>query len=148
MRDVPREPLVESACTCWLPRRPTPPEPARFGIFSPAQYASEALTESPAEAYREAWLEAESRVSKLLERCGNMGEMVIPEGAAAPTLADLEELNKWLKGVWNTCLPAHEGEALIRRKSATWMPWRKPWANWSASMWTWPICCGRMACWR
>ena len=71
-------------------------ELARFGIFSPAQYASEALTESPAEAYREAWLEAESRVSKLLERCGNMGEMVIPEGAAAPTLADLEELNKWL----------------------------------------------------
>ena len=47
-------------------------ELARFGIFSPSQYASEALTESPAEAYREAWLEAESRVSKLLERCGNM----------------------------------------------------------------------------
>jgi V/A-type H+-transporting ATPase subunit I len=91
-------------------------ELARFGIFSPAQYASEALTESPAEAYREAWLEAESRVSKLLERCGNMGEMVIPEGAAAPTLADLEELNKWLKGVWNTCLSAHEGEARIQEE--------------------------------
>ena len=91
-------------------------ELARFGIFSPAQYASAVLTETPAEAYRESWLEAESRVAKLLERCGGMGDLVIPDGAAAPTLADLSELNIWLKGVWGTCLSAHEGEARIQEE--------------------------------
>lgn len=91
-------------------------ELARFGIFSPASYAPEALSESPAEAYRDAWLEAESRVSKLLERCGGMGDLTIPEGAAAPTLADLEQLNGWLKGVWGACLSAHEGEARIQEE--------------------------------
>jgi V/A-type H+-transporting ATPase subunit I len=91
-------------------------ELARFGTFSPAQYAPPALTESPADAYREAWLDAESRASKLVERCGSMGELVIPEGAAAPTLADLDELNTWLKGVWGACLSAHEGEARIQEE--------------------------------
>ena len=89
-------------------------ELARFGIFSPAQYAPPALSESPAEAYREAWLEAESRTTKLVERCGGIGDLVLPEGAAAPTLADLNELNEWLKGVWTACLSAHEGEARIQ----------------------------------
>ena len=91
-------------------------ELARFGIYSPAQYAPEALSESPAEAYRDAWLEAESRVSKLVERCGSLPELTLPEGAAAPTLADLEELNIWLKGVWNACLAAHEGESRIQEE--------------------------------
>lgn len=88
-------------------------ELARFGIYSPAQHAPDVLDESPAEPYREAWLEAESRVSKLVERCGGLPELSIPDGAAAPTLNDLEELNDWLKGVWNACLAAHEGEARI-----------------------------------
>lgn len=91
-------------------------ELARFGIFNPAQYAPDALTETPAEAYREAWLEAESRVSKLVDRCGNIGELDIPDGAAAPTLADLNELNAWLKGVWSACLAAHEGETRIQEE--------------------------------
>ncbi|HNF89737.1 MAG TPA: V-type ATPase 116kDa subunit family protein, partial [Thiobacillaceae bacterium] len=91
-------------------------ELARFGIFSPAQYAPPALSESPAEAYREAWLEAESRTTKLVERCGGIGDLVLPEGAAAPTLADLNELNEWLKGVWTACLSAHEGEARIQEE--------------------------------
>ncbi|KAF0100096.1 MAG: V-type H+-transporting ATPase subunit I [bacterium] len=91
-------------------------ELARFGVFSPAAHTPPELAESLADPYREAWLEAESRVSKLVERCGNMGELIIPEGAAAPTLADLDELNAWLKGVWNTCLSAHEGEARIQEE--------------------------------
>jgi V/A-type H+-transporting ATPase subunit I len=91
-------------------------ELARFGIYSPAQYAPEALSENPAAAYREAWLEAESRVTKLLERCGGLPEQALPEGAAAPTLADLEELNSWLKAVWAACLAAHEGETHIQEE--------------------------------
>lgn len=91
-------------------------ELARFGIYSPAQHAPAALAEKPAEAYREAWLEAESRVSKLVERCGGLPGLSIPPGVAAPTLADLEELNAWLKEVWNACLAAHEGEARIQEE--------------------------------
>ena len=89
-------------------------ELARFGVFSPAPCTPAELTESLAEPYRDAWLEAESRVSKLVERCGGMDDLVIPEGAAAPTLSDLETLNQWLKSVWTACLAAHESEASIQ----------------------------------
>lgn len=91
-------------------------ELARFGIYSPAQHAPEALAEKPAEAYRDAWVEADSRVTKLVERCGGLTDLTIPPGVAAPTLGDLEELNAWLKEVWNACLAAHEGEARIQEE--------------------------------
>jgi len=87
---------------------------ARFGVFNPAALehkgSEQALDEFPAEDYREAWLEAESRLSKLLDQCGGLGELVIPPDAAAPSLADLVELNDWLKGVWTTCMTEHEAE--------------------------------------
>jgi V/A-type H+-transporting ATPase subunit I len=89
-------------------------ELARFGVFNPAEHALEgfdqSLDESPAEDYREAWLQAESRLTKLLEQCGGLGELAIPADAAAPSLADLRELNEWLKGVWTTCMTEHEVE--------------------------------------
>ncbi len=91
-------------------------ELARFGIFSPTDYAPEALPESPADAYREAWQVADSRLSKLLERCGSPPEPVIPTDPVAPSLADLDELNNWLREVWGTCLAAHEGEARIQEE--------------------------------
>lgn len=81
---------------------------ARFGVFNPAAYAPEALDEPTAEAYREAWLEADARTSKLLAQCGDERPLQIPAHAAAPTLEDLEKLNDWLKEVWHTCLDAHE----------------------------------------
>ncbi len=89
-------------------------ELARFGLFNPAEHAhpgyDQAFDESPAEAYREAWLQAESRLTKLVEQCGGLGELQIPDDAAAPSLADLLELNEWLKGVWTTCMSEHEAE--------------------------------------
>lgn len=88
-------------------------ELARFGIFSPARHAPEGLPETPAAVYREIWLETEARTAKLVDRCGDLPPLSIPEGAEAPTLADLEELNLWLKDLWNTCLAAYEGEARI-----------------------------------
>jgi V/A-type H+/Na+-transporting ATPase subunit I len=86
---------------------------ARFGVFNPAACSVEALAESPAERYREAWLEAGARLSKLLELCGETGALHLPEDAEAPALADLEELNAWLKEVWVACLACHESEAQI-----------------------------------
>jgi len=91
-------------------------ELARFGVFNPAPHAPEALAEPTAESYREAWLEADARVSRLMERCGIAVPLDIPEGAAAPTLEDLQELNAWLREVWNTCLSAHEGEERIQEE--------------------------------
>jgi len=87
---------------------------ARFGVFSPAASTLEALAESPAAAYREAWLEAEARLSKLLEQCGDTGPLAIPADAEAPALADLQELNAWLKDVWVSCLACHESEEQIK----------------------------------
>jgi len=86
---------------------------ARFGVFNPAPCALEALDESPAAAYREAWLEAQARLSKLLVQCGDTGPLNIPADAEAPALADLEELNSWLKEVWTACLACHESEVQI-----------------------------------
>ncbi|HMA12662.1 MAG TPA: V-type ATPase 116kDa subunit family protein, partial [Steroidobacteraceae bacterium] len=86
---------------------------ARFGVFSPAACTLGTLAESPAAAYREAWLEAEARLAKLLEQCGDIGPLDIPADAEAPALADLEELNAWLKEVWSACLACHESEARI-----------------------------------
>lgn len=86
---------------------------ARFGVFNPAPCAIDALDEAPAAAYRDAWLEAETRLSKLLEQCGETGPLALPEGAAAPSLADLQELNGWLKDVWVACMDCHESEVRI-----------------------------------
>ena len=86
---------------------------ARFGAFNPAACTAEALPEAPAVAYREVWLEASARLAKLLEQCGDTGPLAVPEAAEAPTLADLDELNGWLKEVWIACLECHENEARI-----------------------------------
>ncbi|MDP1929209.1 MAG: V-type ATPase 116kDa subunit family protein [Thiobacillus sp.] len=86
---------------------------ARFGVFNPAPCTLAALTESPASAYREAWLEADARLSKLLEQCGDTGPLPLPDDAEAPALGDLQELNAWLKEVWGACLACHESEVQI-----------------------------------
>ena len=86
---------------------------ARFGAFNPAGCTLDALAESPANIYREAWLEAEARLSKLLEQCGDTGPLHLPEDAEAPGLADLQELNNWLKEAWTACLACHEGKTEI-----------------------------------
>lgn len=86
---------------------------ARFGEFSPAMPGPDTLAESPATAYRDAWLEAEARLAKLLEQCGDTGPLNIPQDAEAPSLADIEELNGWLKTVWGACMACRENEAQI-----------------------------------
>jgi V/A-type H+/Na+-transporting ATPase subunit I len=88
-------------------------ELARFGAFNPVSCSVDQLAESPAILYREAWLEADTRLSKLLEQCGDTGILHFPDAAEAPTLADLQELNDWLKKVWVACLENHEHTARI-----------------------------------
>lgn len=91
---------------------------ARFGVFNPAACTVKQLAESPAADYREAWLEAAARLSKLLVQCGHGGPLHIAEEAEAPTLTDLQELNRWLKGAWNACLASHDSLAEIEEARA------------------------------
>ncbi|MFO7543614.1 MAG: V-type ATPase 116kDa subunit family protein [Thiobacillus sp.] len=86
---------------------------ARFGVFNPAPGSLKALAESPAVDYREAWLEAEARLAKLLEQHGDTGPLHLPEDAEAPSLADLQELNDWLSQAWRTCQSYHDTTAQI-----------------------------------
>ena len=86
---------------------------ARFGAFNPADCSLDALAESPARAYREAWLDAAARLTKLLEQCGDTGSLNLPEDAEAPSLGDLQELNGWLKEAWIDCLACHESRTEI-----------------------------------
>lgn len=86
---------------------------AQFGAFNPAPCTLDALADSPAVAYRDVWLEARARLDKLLSQCGDAAPLVVPAGAEAPSLADLQELNDWLKAVWSACLACHESEGRI-----------------------------------
>jgi len=98
-------------------------ELARFGVFNPGTFNDQSgslaalpdlLPDSPAALYREAWLEAESRLSKLLEQCGDSRAIEFPSDAAAPSLIDLQELNGWLKEVWTACLACHESDERLQ----------------------------------
>ncbi len=86
---------------------------AHFGVFNPAPSRLEAFPDAPTIAYREAWLEAEARLAKLLQDSGDTGPLLLPEMAEAPTQADLDELNARLKEVWLASLACHESEARI-----------------------------------
>ena len=101
-------------------------ELARFGVFNPGKMGGqfdletqakvELFPDSPARRYREIWLEAEKRLDKLLMQCGDLQPLQIAADAAAPTLADLEALNGWLKEVLVACLACHEGEERIQEE--------------------------------
>lgn len=71
---------------------------ARHGAFAPAP-AEDGLPESPAAAYRETFLEAWSRLEKLLQHDIGLTPEV-PEDAVAPSLASLQALNEELKTIW------------------------------------------------
>lgn len=71
---------------------------ARHGAFAPAP-PEEELPGSPAVAYREAYLEARSRLDKLLEHDASPSPPV-PKDAVAPTLAGLQAVNEELKTIW------------------------------------------------
>lgn len=76
---------------------------ARHGVFCPVAQADEVMPENPAEAYREVFLEAEARLSRILQHCELAGEPLLPADAVAPTLSELMQLNDWLREVWQVC---------------------------------------------
>lgn len=107
-----------SRVTLWLLASEAPDAAlllARHGTFAPVADKNADMPESPAEHYREIFQEADSRLNKILEHCG--GAMpALPEDAVAPNLAELEELNAWLKTLWQTCSKTSESEARIEEE--------------------------------
>ncbi len=88
---------------------------ARHGVFAPVSARDQRMPEAPAEHYREVFQEADSRLGKILEHCG--GEMPpIPADAVAPNLAELNELNDWLKTLWQTCSSTSQAEQRIEEE--------------------------------
>lgn len=85
---------------------------ARHGAFAPAP-ADGTLPDSPAAAYREVYLEARSRLDKLLEQDGAPPSQV-PEDAAAPTLAGLGLVNEELKLIWQAYSAVSEQAAQLQ----------------------------------
>ena len=108
-------------------------ELARFGVFNPAPCALDALAESPAAAYREAWLEAEARLSKLLEQCGDSGPLQYAGGcrsAGAGRPAGTEQLAEG--GLDAPVWPATKAKRRSRRSASSRRAGRNAGANWSA----------------
>ena len=107
-----------SRVTLWLLASEAPDAAlllARHGVFAPASERDEHMPEAPAEQYREVFQEADSRLGKILEHCG--GEMPpIPSDAVAPNLAELNELNDWLKTLWQTCSTTSQAELRIEEE--------------------------------
>jgi V/A-type H+-transporting ATPase subunit I len=110
-----------SRVTLWLLASEAPDAAlllARHGVFAPSAEHGERdarMPDAPAEAYREVFQEADSRLSKILEHCG--GEVpAIPDDAVAPNLAELGELNDWLKTLWQTVSVTHLAEQRIEEE--------------------------------
>ncbi len=85
---------------------------ARHGVFAPVSAHDERMPEAPAEHYREVFQEADSRLSKILEHC-HIDMPPIPADAVAPNLQELNELNDWLKTLWQTCSATNLAEQRI-----------------------------------
>lgn len=89
---------------------------ARHGIFSPVAQEDAALPENPAESYRDVFLEADARLSRILEQCGLSGEITLPADAVAPNLTELHEINDWLREIWQVCSRCKESELRVEEE--------------------------------
>ena len=89
---------------------------ARHGIFNPVAQQDEALPDNPAESYREVFLEADARLSRILEQCGLSGEITLPADAVAPNLDELTEINDWLREIWQVCSRCKESELRVEEE--------------------------------
>ncbi len=83
---------------------------ARHGLFSPVAQHDERLPDNPAGTYREVFLEADARLSRILEQCPVSGQPPPPADAVAPNLTELSEINAWLREVWQVCSRCKEAE--------------------------------------
>lgn len=90
---------------------------ARHGIFDPAPELENPLPERPGDEYREVFLEAEARLTKIEEFCGSAARMPQPLEAIAPNLRELLGINGRLRQIWQACSACYEtGQRLEEAK--------------------------------
>ncbi len=87
---------------------------ARTGVFAPApdRDAGDRLPERPLPEYRTLWERALTRYRKVADFLGFEPERRTPPDSA-PTHDALEEIDRWLKGLWHHCSACEEN----RRKA-------------------------------
>lgn len=81
---------------------------ARHGVFAPATDAREAWPQRVGVPYREVYLEAAARLGKIMEVCGDIEPLPMPDAAVAPTLRELQGVNARLREIWQTCSDCYE----------------------------------------
>jgi V/A-type H+-transporting ATPase subunit I len=83
---------------------------ARHGRFAPESVDSDLLPDRPGSDYREVFLEAEARLAKIAEMCGEFPSLPVPEDAIAPNLRELQGINDRLREIWQACSACYETE--------------------------------------
>lgn len=76
---------------------------ARQGMYNPSPAPRTELPDAAGREYRETYLEARSRLDKILPLCGRRAPPTLPEQALAPTLEELNALNAQLGEIWRLC---------------------------------------------
>lgn len=89
---------------------------ARHGRFGPARATDAAWPERPGEAYREIYVEAASRLAKILEHCGTIAPAPAPADAIAPNLRELKGINGRLRDIWQACSHCFELDIRLREE--------------------------------
>lgn len=76
---------------------------ARHGLFGLAADKHPSFPESPGDEYREIYLEAEARLGKIGELCGQLEMASVPPDVIAPNLRELKGINNRLRELWQKC---------------------------------------------
>jgi V/A-type H+-transporting ATPase subunit I len=87
---------------------------ARHGVFAPAAETDGQLPEQPGSEYREVFLEAEARLAKIMEICGELEAGPMPAEAIAPNLPELQGINGRLREIWQACSACYETEQRLQ----------------------------------
>jgi V/A-type H+/Na+-transporting ATPase subunit I len=101
---------------------------ARHGGFGPAGKAMPAT----GERYREIYLEASSRLEKILDYCGHREAVPMPDDALAPTERELTGINHRLQAIWQACSGCHEQERRLVEETARLATLRETYARLAA----------------
>ena len=88
---------------------------AQQGMYNPSPVPQTELPDIAGQEYRETYLEAQSRLDKILPLCGLHDLPSIPADALAPTLEELESINNHLGEIWRTCSEFQIGENALEQ---------------------------------
>jgi V/A-type H+/Na+-transporting ATPase subunit I len=89
---------------------------ARQGIYNPSPVPQAELPEMAGQDYRETYVEARSRLDKILPFCGSTTTLAATADASAPTLAELRTLNTELGEIWRCCSEYQQRDSELQQQ--------------------------------